>query len=88
MYYNEVNGGDVRQIIKGGQLYCGEKKKIGEKELEFRVHLADRVFKIGNYPSYENVVQLEKGFKIRPYKEYLFAISINNFNDSVIVSEF
>jgi len=24
MYYNEVNGGDVMQIIKGGQLHCGE----------------------------------------------------------------
>jgi len=40
-------------------------KKIGEKTLEVRIHLQERIFRIGNHPDYENVAEINNPMDIR-----------------------
>lgn len=74
-FYDECNNDcKTTQIVKGKQLHSNYANRIGTKRLEFRIKLAEKVFKISSPPSYLNVVKVKPEYiKDIPY---LFALEV------------
>ena len=71
MVYNENGGGDEITARRGGQLFSRNGSwKIGEKVLEFRVDLKQRILKIADYPEYSKVAEMKYAKNIKEKEEY------------------
>lgn len=87
MNYEETNGGNASKITKGKALHSGPIRLINTKNLEFRFHIEEKLFKVSSFPNYLNVAELNDINKVDPTIEYSFAIAINNPTDSVTIEE-
>lgn len=59
--------------------------KIGKKKLEFRIHLKEKVLKVSSPPNHQSVAELSNKDFIDLNKKYLFALMIQNPQDSVTI---
>ncbi|KAL4480725.1 hypothetical protein ABPG72_014500 [Tetrahymena utriculariae] len=84
--YNEK--GDcmtINKVVKGNNVYEGSKVDI-DKEIEVRIHLAQKIIKVANYPNYENVAELEKKQLILENTQYRFAVELYHIAHNIIIT--
>ncbi|KAL4480732.1 hypothetical protein ABPG72_014507 [Tetrahymena utriculariae] len=65
----------INKVVKGNNVFEGYKANI-DKEIEVRIHLAQKMIKVSNYPYYENVEELENKQLILENSQYRFAVEL------------
>ncbi|KAL4480734.1 hypothetical protein ABPG72_014509 [Tetrahymena utriculariae] len=84
--YNERgNNMTVNKVVKGNNVFEGIKADI-DKEIEVRIHLAQKIVKVSNYPNYQNVVELENKQLILYETQYRFAVEIYYSVHKIIIT--
>ncbi|KAL4480233.1 hypothetical protein ABPG74_020749 [Tetrahymena malaccensis] len=84
--YNETgNEMTLKKIVKGNNVFEGKQKNI-DKEIEMRIHLAQKMIKVANYPNYENVAELENKELILDNTQYRLAVEIVRTPHKIIIT--
>ncbi|KAL4480234.1 hypothetical protein ABPG74_020750 [Tetrahymena malaccensis] len=89
--YNKINyneRGDmmtIKKIVKGNNVFEGSKANI-DKEIEMRIHLAQKMIKVANYPNYENVAELENKELILQNSQYRLAVGLYQSAHKIIIT--
>ncbi|KAL4480236.1 hypothetical protein ABPG74_020752 [Tetrahymena malaccensis] len=84
--YNERgNNMTIKKIVKGNNLFEGYKTNI-DKEIEMRIHLAQKIIKVANYPNYENVAELENKELILQNAQYRLAVELYYSVHKIIIT--
>jgi len=79
MFYSELNGGTCSKILRVKLLDSRSNYFNKGKCVEIRISLRDNIFKIGDYPCYQIVNQLENTYAHRMiYSNYYFAIWLSS----------
>ena len=52
-----------------------------------RIHLAEKILKIADYPDYKNVCELDDKNKIQSNVEYRFATELYHIDDKIILND-
>ncbi|EAR93465.2 hypothetical protein TTHERM_00423340 (macronuclear) [Tetrahymena thermophila SB210] len=70
--YNERGDNNtITKVVKGKDVFEGKKTNI-DKEIEVRIHLAQKMIKVANYPNYENIAELQNNQLILENTQYRF----------------
>ncbi|KAL4480235.1 hypothetical protein ABPG74_020751 [Tetrahymena malaccensis] len=84
--YNERgNCMTIKKIVKGNNVFEGQKTNI-DKEIEMRIHLAQKMIKVANYPNYENVAELENKDLILQNTQYRLAVELHFSVHKIIIT--
>ncbi|EAR93466.1 hypothetical protein TTHERM_00423350 (macronuclear) [Tetrahymena thermophila SB210] len=84
--YNETGvNNTITKIVKGKDVFEGKKTNI-DKEIEVRIHLAQKMFKVANYPNYENVAELKNNQDILDNTQYRFAVELHYQVHKIIIT--
>ncbi|KAL4480231.1 hypothetical protein ABPG74_020747 [Tetrahymena malaccensis] len=75
----------MRKIVKGNNVFEGSKTQI-DKEIEMRIHLAQKMIKVANYPNYENIAELEDKQLILENTQYRFAVELYYIAHRIIIT--
>lgn len=74
-------------MIKGNQLHSGSYSKNVDRSLEIRIHIKERLFKIGQLPNYDLVAELDDKNKIIPNTPYRLMFNLTYKGEKVIITE-
>jgi len=73
-YYDCSNSGGITRLIKGNSIQSGSK---GKHSLEFRIHLDEKLLRVGSLPDYSSIAELDDPKKINPKANYQFFFAIS-----------
>ncbi|KAL4480230.1 hypothetical protein ABPG74_020746 [Tetrahymena malaccensis] len=87
VYYMERgdNYMKIKRIVKGNNVFEGRQTNI-DKEIEMRIHLAQKMIKVANYPNYENIAELEDKQLISENIQYRFAVELYYIAHRIIIT--
>ncbi|EAR93467.1 hypothetical protein TTHERM_00423360 (macronuclear) [Tetrahymena thermophila SB210] len=84
--YNERGDlNTITKVVKGKDVFEGTKKNI-DKEIEVRIHLAQKMIKVANYPNYENIAELQNNQLILENTQYRFAVELYSCFHKIIIT--
>ncbi|KAL4480727.1 hypothetical protein ABPG72_014502 [Tetrahymena utriculariae] len=75
----------INKVVKGNNVYEGSKVNI-DKEIEVRIHLAQKMIKVANYPNYENIAELENKQLILENTQYRLAVELYHIAHKIIIT--
>ena len=76
MSYNDLsNCNGITKYIKGNPLQSGSKYK-GKHSFEIRIHLDEKLLRVGSLPDYSSIAELDDLNKINPKDNYRFFLAI------------
>ena len=74
-YYDYINNCGITKYIKGNTMQS-EGKRVEKHSYELRLHLDEKILRVGSLPDYESIVELDDINKIDPQEAYRFYIAI------------
>lgn len=87
VWYDQYSGGSTNKVIKGQKLNSGATFAKVTKELEFRIFIKERIWRVVSLPDYQNIAELDKLDLINPLCEYYFGIEFDRSGGSVRIKE-
>ncbi|KAL4480733.1 hypothetical protein ABPG72_014508 [Tetrahymena utriculariae] len=86
--YNERGDSmTINKVVKGNNVFEGENINI-DKEIEMRIHLAQKMIKVASYPNYQNIAELENKNLILDNTKYRFAVELNYIIHKITITYF
>ncbi|EAR89131.1 hypothetical protein TTHERM_00576820 (macronuclear) [Tetrahymena thermophila SB210] len=77
----------LTKLIKGDPIPEINKLNIN-KQIEIRIHLKKKLFRIATIPGYENISELDNRNRIKDNLNYRFGIELYQQDDQIIINEF
>ncbi|KAL4468780.1 hypothetical protein ABPG74_005283 [Tetrahymena malaccensis] len=77
----------LTKLIKGDPIPEINKLNIN-KQIEIRIHLKKKLFRIATIPGYENISELDNRNRIKDNLKYRFSIELYQQEDQIIINEF
>ncbi len=74
-YFNRNSNYGITKYIKGPNINSNKRKNIKES-FEVRIFLKEKILKVGSYPDYSSILELDDPNKIDPKIPYRFFIYI------------
>jgi len=74
-YYDYSNSNGITKYIKGNPMQTGS-KAIGRHSFEVRIHLDEKLLRVGSLPDYSSIAELDNPNKIDPKVKYRFFLFI------------
>ncbi|KAL4480736.1 hypothetical protein ABPG72_014511 [Tetrahymena utriculariae] len=75
----------INKVVKGNNVFEGYKANI-DKEIERRIHLAQKTIKVANYPNNKNVVELQNKQLILENTLCRFAVEVVYTSHKIIIT--
>ncbi|EAR81779.2 hypothetical protein TTHERM_01507140, partial (macronuclear) [Tetrahymena thermophila SB210] len=85
-YCERGNEFGMNKIIKGGPLHLNSKLHRN-RTFEVRIHLAEKIFKIADYPKYERACEINDKSRLIPDLPYRFATELCYKDDKIIIQD-
>ncbi|KAL4479537.1 hypothetical protein ABPG72_018523 [Tetrahymena utriculariae] len=85
-YCERGNEFGMNKIIKGGPLHLNSKLHRN-RTFEVRIHLAEKIFKIADYPKYERACEINDKSRLITEQSYRFATELCYKDDKIIIQD-
>ena len=76
-YFDYWNKCGITKYIKGNAMQSGS-KAIGKHSFEIRIHLDQKLLRVGRLPDYSSIAELDDPNKIDPKINYRFFLAIHD----------